>query len=301
MKPYKKDAFKQMRGTLLFNAPLANFTTWKVGGPADKIFFPLDLLDLSLFLKTVPPKEEILWLGCGSNILVRDGGLRGTVIIVNNYINNCNLIAENTVYAGAGCLSSTLAYFCLKHNLTGLEFLAGIPGTVGGALYMNAGAYGGQTWDYVEKVATIDRAGNEIIRNKNEYNIGYRTIVMPKPEWFTAGFFTLKTGEQKKSQEHINFMLDSRKNNHPLEYPNAGSVFRNPQNNIARNLIAASGLTGLQIGGAQISPKHTNFIITHPGACAADIEKLISHTQEIVYQKQNIRLETEVKIVGGAA
>jgi UDP-N-acetylmuramate dehydrogenase len=291
-----------LRGKLQKNVSLANHTSWRVGGIADTVYQPADLEDLSVFLSQLPQDEPITWLGLGSNTLVRDGGIRGTVLLTFPSLHHLEILADNLVRAEAGVASAQVARFAARNNLTGGEFLAGIPGTIGGALVMNAGCYGSETWSWVKEVETIDRQGNRYCRSFEEYQISYRQAVLrsseEKPEWFTAATFKLLPGQKEISLQKIREMLDKRNVAQPNNLPNCGSVFRNPPNDFAGRLIEACGLKGFSIGGAGISPKHANFIVNRGNATAADIEALIELIEKTVLEQQKIVLHREVRILG---
>jgi UDP-N-acetylmuramate dehydrogenase len=295
--------FKGLRGSLKLDEPMARHVSWRAGGPADRFFTPADLVDLSMFLRQLPEDEPLLFVGLGSNLLVRDGGWRGTVVMTHSAKKHPEMDA-GLVYAEAGVASPKVARFAARHNLEGAEFLAGIPGTIGGALAMNAGCYGGETWDIVERVASIDRRGGLYTHAGAEYDVGYRmcTLQPEREEWFTGAWFRLKRGDGETSRGIIKELLARRIATQPLSLPNAGSVFRNPPRDHAARLIEACGMKGFGRGGAVVSEKHANFIVNPGGAAsAADIEWLIQHIQRIVYQMQGVVLATEVKIVGEAA
>ena len=283
---------------------MSRHVSWRAGGPADRFFAPADLVDLSMFLRQLPPDEPVLFLGLGSNLLVRDGGWRGSVILTHAATRHPQMDA-GLVHAEAGVASPKVARFAARHDLEGAEFLAGIPGTIGGALAMNAGCYGGETWDIVERVATIDRRGGLYNRAKDEYDIGYRMCSLQQQreeEWFTGAWFRLKPGDGETSRGIIKELLARRIATQPLALPNAGSVLRNPPRDHAARLIEACGMKGFGRGGAMVSEKHANFIVNPGGAAsAADIEWLIQHIQRIVYQMKDVVLATEVRIVGEAA
>jgi UDP-N-acetylmuramate dehydrogenase len=285
----------------LRDEPMARHVSWRAGGRADRFYVPSDLQDLSNFLKQLRPNESLLFVGLGSNLLVRDGGFRGTVILMHS----AELRPEmrgGRVYAQAGVAAPKVARFAAMHQLAGAEFLAGIPGTVGGALAMNAGCYGSETWDVVESVQTIDRDGTLFLRNRNEFEIGYRHCRFPKEEWFVAAFFRLPAGDGEASRARIKELLGKRIATQPLSLPNAGSVFRNPPNDHAARLIESCGLKGLERGGARVSEKHANFIVNPKGvARAADIEWLIEKIKSTVKEKTSVDLIAEVRIVGEAA
>jgi UDP-N-acetylmuramate dehydrogenase len=234
----------------------------------------------------------------GSNLLVRDGGVRGTVVMTSGALNQLTLIGPGRIRAEAGVASAKVARFSVEQGLTHAEFLAGIPGTVGGALAMNAGAFGGETWNIVEAVETIDHHGQRRTRTPADYRIGYREVAGPAGEWFVAGHFRLTAGNAANGKTLIKSLLARRGASQPTQLPNAGSVFKNPPNDHAAHLIEASGLKGTCQGRACVSDLHANFIVNQGGASAADIEQLIARIQAEVEKQQGVRLETEVRIVG---
>lgn len=276
--------------------------SWRAGGNADRAYVPADLADLAAFLKSLPPGEPVLFAGLGSNLLVRDGGLRGTVILMHAALNEVRMEGDR-IYAEAGVAGPKLARFAARHGFEGAEFLAGIPGTVGGALAMNAGCYGAETWEIVDEVMTIGRSGEVHRRKRGEYDIGYRHVALKaaQEEWFVAGWFAPRRGDGQASQQRIKELLQKRIAAQPLNQPNAGSVFRNPPGDHAARLIESCGLKGTRIGGAQVSEKHANFIVNLGDATAADIEALIETVQQTVARKTGVRLEREVRIVGEKA
>jgi UDP-N-acetylmuramate dehydrogenase len=289
----------KLRGCLLEDVQLVQYTSWRTGGLAQCLYQPADIVDLSLFFSAISDDMPIFWLGHGTNLLVRDQGVEGVVILVRKTLDDLvTLEKEGYVYAEAGATCAQLAYFTVNLNLTGLEFLVGIPGTVGGALAMNAGADGGQIWDSVTCVKTIDRNGVVRIREKNEYQVNYRRVIFPAKEWFVGGYFRLCLGEKEQSLRNIAEMLSRRQMSQPLHLPNAGSVFRNPDNDYAARLIERCGLKGMRIGGACVSEKHANFIVNDGQASASDIEKLIEYITRVVKQKTGIQLEKEIHIWG---
>lgn len=290
-----------LRGELIKNKSLAEFASWRVGGIAKCIYHPADLDDLSLFLSSLPKSEPIIWLGAGTNVLIRDNGVKGTVIILKNISDNISYDKNSgLIYAEANALSSKLANFSVNQEFRGLEFLAGIPGTVGGALAMNAGAYGSELWNYVSRVTTINRVGEKFTREPHDFNFGYREVknLAANEEWFTAAYFNLERGNKEISLQIMRDWLAKRKATQPLELPNAGSVFRNPKEVYAARLIELCGLKGHRIGGACVSEKHANFIVNDKDAAAADIENLIEYVQNEVKQQTGIELIREVKIIG---
>jgi UDP-N-acetylmuramate dehydrogenase len=302
-----------LRGRLEFYADMGRFVSWRAGGKADRLYTPADLEDLSAFLQTVPPSEAILFIGLGSNLLIRDGGFRGTVIHLHGALRQLHIEQRRqrawadlnadqfgVVYADAGVASPKLASFAAANNLVGAEFLAGIPGTVGGALAMNAGCYGSETWTYVLQVLTIDRQGELRRRRPDEFKIGYRQCLPGgrREEWFLGAWFAFPRGDGEASKANIKALLEKRIASQPLNLPNSGSVFRNPPGDHAARLIQACGLKGLTLGGAQVSEKHANFIVNLGGASAADIETLIDTVQAEVEAAHGIKLEREVRILG---
>jgi UDP-N-acetylmuramate dehydrogenase len=286
------------RGVLKRHEPLSRHTSWRVGGPADRFYEPAGVADLSAFLKTLPDNEPLFWVGLGSNLLVRDGGVRGTVIMLSGKLNGLERIDANTLRAEAGVASAKLARFSVQQGLRGAEFLAGVPGTVGGALAMNAGAFGGETWSIVTAVETMDHAGRIRTRPHSDYQIGYRSVQGPDGEWFIAGHFGLAPGNEAEGQALIKSLLAKRGATQPTQWPNAGSVFRNPPGDYSARLIERAGLKGFCIGGARVSELHANFIINTGNATAADVETLIETVRDKVYAAQGVKLETEVRIIG---
>lgn len=290
-----------LRGKLLMNEPMSRHTSWRVGGPADRVYIPADLDDLAAFFKSQPPRGAVYWVGLGSNLLVRDGGVRGTVIMTSGALNGLSLLRDGVVRAEAGVASAKVARFCTERGLVGAEFLAGIPGTVGGALAMNAGAFGGETWKVVEAVETIDRRGERRTRPAADYQINYRSVNGPQDEWFVAAHFRLQAGETAQGKTLIKTLLARRGATQPTQLPNAGSVFKNPPRDHAARLIEASGMKGACEGQACVSELHANFIVNQGGATAADIERLITRIQATVENLHGVLLEPEVRIVGDAA
>ncbi len=288
----------RLRGELLLDEPMARHTSWRVGGPARRFYRPADTEDLAVFLAQLDPDEPLLWLGLGSNLLVRDGGFAGTVIATQGRLAGLTQVKPKGIRAEAGVACAQLARFAARLGLSGLEFFAGIPGTVGGALAMNAGAFGSETWCWVEQVETMDRRGVIRYRRPDEFSVGYRRVEAMEGEWFLAASFGLREGDVEASLSQIKTLLDKRGTSQPIGLPSCGSVFRNPPEDFAGRLIETVGLKGHRIGNAEVSPKHANFILNLGEAKAADIEALIQLMQEKVEQASGIRLQTEVKILG---
>jgi UDP-N-acetylmuramate dehydrogenase len=291
-------ADNKLQGNLLLNEPMARYNSWRVGGKADRIYLPAGLKDLQVFLEGLDENEPVQFVGLGSNLLVRDGGVRGTVIVMHNALNTLEMQSD-LLYADAGVTSAKVAKFSAKNGKQGAEFLAGIPGTVGGALAMNAGCHGGETWDIVNKVKTIDIRGKLHTRKRAEFLASYRHIEMPqKDEWFVGAWFELLDGNASEAELTIKSLLAKRLATQPLNLPNAGSTFRNPEGDYAARLIEACGLKGRKTGEAQISEKHANFIVTYPGATAEDVEQTIKLMRDAVKEKFGIELQQEVRVIG---
>ncbi|MDH5423650.1 MAG: UDP-N-acetylmuramate dehydrogenase [Gammaproteobacteria bacterium] len=285
-------------GELKLNEPMSRHTTWRVGGIADHYFIPQDIGDLRCYLQTLAPDESLFWLGLGSNLLVRDKGIRGSVIATANALSGIDCLDGNIVEVGAGVPCAILARFCARNNLIGGEFFAGIPGVVGGALQMNAGAFGGETWPLVVEVETINRSGITQWRSENEYITSYRKVAGPEGEWFTKARFRFSSGDGEKAAAEIKALLAKRAASQPTGTANCGSVFRNPESGFAAQLIEQTGLKNFRLGGAYVSDKHANFIINDGTATAADIEGLIYYVKEQVLKNTGIELMPEVQIVG---
>jgi UDP-N-acetylmuramate dehydrogenase len=286
------------RATPLFNEPMRRHTSWRAGGAADRFYEPTSVAELREILAALPPSTPLTWLGLGSNLLVRDGGIRGAVIATGRLARELERIDGDRVRVGAGLPCALLARQCVRWQLGPAAFFAGIPGTVGGALAMNAGAFGGETWARVESVTMIDRAGKLHGRVRAEFEVGYRSVRGPADEWFLGATFALARDETTASG--LKAMLARRNATQPLRSPSCGSVFRNPPGDFAGRLIESAGLKGARVGGAIVSEKHANFIINGGDATAADIEALIERVRAEVEKRSGVRLELEVRIVGEA-
>jgi UDP-N-acetylmuramate dehydrogenase len=301
---------------VLPNESLRRYTSWRVGGTADLFCRPRTLEELQSFLASVPPEMAVTWLGLGSNVLVRDGGIRGAVICTSGLPREIERLDAGTdargratqgavagtqrVRAGAGVPCATLARRCVRWRLGPAAFFAGIPGSVGGALAMNAGAYGSETWERVESVETIDRGGALRERGRAEFDVGYRRVTGAPGEWFVSAvlaFEANRVGEALAMKE----LLAARSASQPLGRPNAGSVFRNPPGDFAGRLIEAAGLKGRRRGGAVVSEKHANFIVNDGQATAADVEELIETVRATVQERTGVLLELEVRVLGERA
>lgn len=304
------EPLQNVRGELRTHESMSKHTSWRAGGHAEYFYIPADKNDLAQFLQQTRT-EPMYMIGLGSNLLVRDGGVSGVVIALHAQLNELRLIEQDgragLVYAGAGVACAKIARFAAKHDLAGAEFLAGIPGTVGGALAMNAGCFGSETWKIVERVEVINRDGAIHDRQASDYQIGYRSVHLRHPstassesEWFAGCCFRLQQGSQTESREKIKQLLAQRMASQPLDRPNAGSVFRNPPGDYAARLIESCGLKERCIGGAMVSPKHANFIVNIGNARASDIEALILLVQNTVNQQTGVELIPEVRIIGNA-
>ncbi len=287
----------RVQGELRYDEAMSRHTSWRVGGPAEVFFVPASVDDLSAFLAGLDRDTPVFWLGVGSNLLIRDGGIPGVTISASKALRDLERIDKYSVRAGAGLPCTQLARQCIRWGLGPSEFFAGIPGTVGGALAMNAGAHGSETWDRVASVRTIDRGGEVHERAPAEYSVGYRSVTGPASEWFLEGTFRFVPGVEP-SMETMKAMLERRKTTQPLGLPSCGSVFRNPPGDYAARLIEVAGLKGYRIGGAEVSEKHANFIINTGDATATDVEELIEHVRQTVAEVHGVELVHEVRIVG---
>lgn len=287
-----------LRGELRYDEPLSRHTSWRIGGPARRFYRPADRADLVNFLRRLEPGEPLFWLGLGSNLLVRDGGFQGTVIATQGRLERMEWKAPDRLYAEAGVACARIARAAARAGRCGVEFLAGIPGTLGGALAMNAGAFGGETWAQVVRVETVDRYGEVRTRRPDEFEIGYRRVVGRDGEWFLAAELALQEGDAAAAQLEIKRLLARRAATQPTRQPSCGSVFRNPPGDHAARLIEAAGLKGRTIGGAQVSAKHANFIVNTGQATAADVEQLIALVQAEVERQTGVKLVTEVHRIG---
>lgn len=285
---------------LLKNTSLAEYSSWKTGGLAKVLYKPSNRADLCLFLNNLPDDEPLLWLGLGSNTLIRDGGFSGTVIITQGGLNEITQTAPFAIKAEAGVSCASFARFCARKDFSGVEFLAGIPGTIGGALRMNAGCFHGQTWEHILSVESINRQGDIITETPEHFSIAYRHVapLYPSNIGFISGTFRLEPGDKMQSLQMIKTLLDRRAHTQPTNEANCGSVFRNPPNDFAARLIEQCDLKGYRIGGAIVSTKHANFIINNGTAKAAEIEQLINYVQQRVTEQTGITLIREVHIVG---
>ena len=294
----------ELRGRFAVDEPMAGHVSWRAGGHVARAYFPADLADLAEFLRRLRPDEPLLVVGLGSNLLVRDGGFNGTMVFSHAALNELRHESAGTLYVEAGVASPKVARFAANLNLIGVEFLAGIPGTFGGALAMNAGCYGGETWQFVDRVLMLNRRGELLERKTDEFAVGYRHVCLKATtdEVFAGAWLRLPAGDGTAARERIAELLAMRLASQPLDLPNAGSVFRNPPGDHAARLIEAAGMKGATEGGARVSEKHANFIVNPEGAAsAAAIESLIGRIRGEGQQRFGIELVCEVRIVGDAA
>jgi len=311
-----------LRGKLRLQVDMGKHTSWRTGGKAERMYQPADLQDLLSYLRRLPEAEPLYPVGLGSNLLVRDGGLRGTALLLHGTLSGLHLELDGSIYAEAGVPGAKLARFAALHDLQGAEFFAGIPGTLGGMLAMNAGCYGSETWERVLRVQTVNRRGEVHVRTPADYEIAYRHVAKKQAqdsrsktqdsslsscifplspdssEFFVAAWLQFSKGDGDSARQGIKALLNKRIATQPLNLPNAGSVFRNPPGDHAARLIEQCGLKGTRIGGAQVSEKHANFIVNTGTATAADIEKLIELVQAAVERQTGISLHPEVRIIG---
>lgn len=293
-----------LHGELRIKEPMSRHVSWRAGGVADRFYRPADLADLAEFLRRLPKDEPILWLGLGSNLLVRDGGFRGTVIALHGVLDHIETLADADngdarllVEAGVHC--ARLAKHTAQLGLARSAFFAGIPGTVGGALAMNAGAWGSETWACVDRVEVISRHGDVQILTTAAFQISYRSVTAPAPDLcFVAAEMHFPHDPEARGREQIRDLLAQRRETQPVGQPSCGSVFRNPANDHAARLIETAGLKGKRRGDAVVSVKHANFILNAGEARADDIEDLINEVRTEVLRQHGIELEPEVRVVG---
>jgi UDP-N-acetylmuramate dehydrogenase len=293
-----KNAFPKLRGNLRQNHLLAEYTSWKIGGAAEYFYEPEDLEDLRFLLQSWK-QQPITILGAATNVLIRDKGIKGLVVYLNNRLNGLSELNDSTLRVEAGVGLTSLLQKCLSLGMCDAVFMAGIPGTVGGALAMNAGASGDRIWDHVTCVETINRFGEIKLRQAKEFIANYRQVIgLATEEWFSAAQLLFARGDAQKMQLQVSECLKKRRNSQPLDLPSCGSVFRNPQGNYAAKLIEASKLKGKQIGDAKISEKHANFIVNCGKASAVDVEALMREIMLTVKLKHGVDLVPEVHILG---
>lgn len=289
------------RGLLRLGEPMSEHSTWGVGGMADVYYEPLDREDLGAFLAAVPSDVPVTWIGRGSNLLVRDGGLPGVVINPSAALSGLERLSDDRVAVGAGVLCPRLALFASVNGLSGVEFMAGVPGCVGGALRMNAGAFGGEVWHVVERVEVMDRGGRVRSLERPDFPpIDYRYVGLWPDTWFTGATMKLTPDATAACRQRLRGFMRQRRRSQPVSERSCGSVFRNPPGDHAARLIDACGLRGKRVGGAMVSEQHANFIINTGAASASDIETLMGDISEAVRERFDVALRAEVCVVGAA-
>ena len=289
-------------GRVRYDEPMSAHTSWHAGGPADVLFSPRDVEDLSAFLRALPPQIPVYWVGLGSNLLVRDGGIRGVVIATPGAFTRIERRSQTRVYCEASVPCARIARLCVKWGLGQGEFFSGIPGTLGGALAMNAGAFGDETWRHVLSVESIDRRCQRRVRAAQEFRASYRHIDWPAgaaEEWFLSAELMFEP-HADNAPHTVQSLLQRRRDTQPLGQWSCGSVFKNPPGDHAARLIEAAGLKGYRIGDAAVSDKHANFIVNLGQARAGELEALIRHVQLTVQRASGVLLEPEVRIIGEA-
>ena len=291
---------ESLNSELKLNEPMSAHTSWKTGGPADFYYCPNEMNDLIAFLKQAPEEMPVTCIGNGSNLLVRDGGIRGVVISLANAVDEIDLLENCEINLGAGLHCVKAARFSAANGLTGSEFLAGIPGTIGGALAMNAGAYGSEIWDIVKSATVLNRTGECKVLPKKNFDIRYRNVLLNEHEWFIACRLQLRQSSKEICSKKIRALLSERAEHQPLGQLSCGSVFRNPENDYAARLIDACGLKGTCVGKACVSEKHANFIVNMGGASSLDIENLIMLVHDTVKRTKGFDLQMEVRIIGNS-
>ncbi|MEM6998567.1 MAG: UDP-N-acetylmuramate dehydrogenase [Pseudomonadota bacterium] len=287
-----------LRGELREQESMSRHTSWKTGGNAEYFYVAADNEDLSVFMAELHDDMQVTWVGLGSNLLVRDGGIAGVVISIVGVLNDLECNGKNEIKIGAGVSCAKAARYAANEGLAGIEFLASIPGSIGGALAMNAGAYGGEIWNCVKQVETINRKGERKLYSSDDFEFAYRSVSLAEDEWFISCALKLNLSKKEFIEDKIKSILTERAEAQPLGQHSCGSVFRNPENDHAARLIEVCGLKGKRIGGAIVSEKHANFIINTGDATSADIEALIEMVQKTVYEKHAIKLIPEVRIIG---
>ncbi len=292
-----KQAF---RGKILLQEPLARHTTFRIGGPADYYVYPRDLEDLSAMIDLCQREDMSRFIiGNGSNLLVSDQGYHGVVIDLSDTFSHIRSKGD-LVTVGSGAQLFELLKFCIERGLSGIEALTGIPGQVGGAIWLNAGAFGSEMCDHIFSVRLLDRCGTLEKRRKEEFNAGYRQTDLPSDAIVVEAQFLLREGNPKEMEALQRAYLQERKAKQPLSLPSAGSVFKRPQGDFAGRLIEEVGCKGLRVGDAMVSKKHANFIVNCHFASASDVLRLIAEVRERVFKRFDVELKLEIHLVGFA-
>lgn len=287
------------------NVAMSAYASYRAGGIAKYVYCPFNLQDLSRCLSQIPLTIPVIFLGKSTNLLVSDLGFDGVIILLAEMCRQnrteCFFEVKDTLlHVSAAISCPKVAQIAVSSDLVGLEFFAGIPGSIGGALTMNAGSAGASTWDHIEKVHMINRSGECFEKTPDDFDIGYRKVAakFSEPAWFVGAEFRLSRGDIAAAKAKIEEILSWRKSHQPLALPSAGSVFKNPEGDTAGRLIDSCGLKGFHVGDAEVSERHANFIVNKGNATATDIVNLIRHVRAVVYEKTGIHLEPEVKLVG---
>ncbi|MBS3919920.1 MAG: UDP-N-acetylmuramate dehydrogenase [Deltaproteobacteria bacterium] len=297
-KDYKKEARGLIGGRALFDAPMKKYTSLKVGGPADCLLFPENMKELrKVILHARRKRVPVFILGKGTNLIVRDRGIRGWVVSLTQGMKKVRMDGE-FLKAEAGCSLQQLVQFSIQKGLAGLEPFFGIPGTVGGGLAMNAGAWGAELKDVIHSVTFMKEDGEMLERPRSRLRFSYRSLTLP-PSWIIVkGCFHLKKGRKEEILERVKSFSEMRKRSQPLDYPSAGSIFKNPEEGPAGKWIDEIGLKGFRMGQAMVSDRHANFIINLGKATAEEVLHLIEWVEKKVYEKKSISLKREVRVVG---
>lgn len=288
-----------LRGVLSRGESMARHTSWRVGGPAEYFYVPADRDDVLEVVKRIPPSMQVIWVGLGSNLLVRDGGITGLVVKTAQALSKLEFRDPDQIYSEAGVSCAKVARFSVSNELTGAEFLAGVPGSFGGALAMNAGAFGGETWALVENIECVDREGHCRHLSRDDVSYSYRQVNLPEGYSLLSGVLQLTRDTSGiGGKDRIKFLLEKRNASQPIQSANAGSVFKNPEGHYAAKIIEQLGLKGHAIGGARFSEVHANFIVNEGNASASDIEDLIDLARDQALSRVGVALEPEVRILG---
>lgn len=299
-KTLKNIIAEKLRGGIIkYDEPMSKHTSIRIGGPCDAMVFPENIEDITNILKMCKnEKIPLIVVGKGSNLLVRDGGIRGIVLKISE--NFCYTSVKNNILtAQTGALMSNIAYKAMSNSLSGLEFASGIPGTVGGGVYMNAGAYGNEIKDVLEHSVCLDREGDIFKLDNAGHRFGYRNSIFSSKDYIILeSTFKLKPDNREKIKQKMAKLNQSRREKQPLTLPNAGSTFKRPEGYFAGALIEESGLMGYRVGGVSVSKKHAGFIVNDKKGNAEDMEKLIQHIRQTVYNKTGVELIPEIKIIG---
>ncbi len=296
---YKLLFVESFKGRVLFNVPMKEYTTLRIGGPADVMAFPKDEADLKHLLSFAGAKGfKVYVIGAGSNILVRDGGIRGIVVNITEGFTDVSWLDDERAVVGAGVRLSTLCRECAERGLSGIEFAAGIPATVGGAVYMNAGAYGSEMKDVVEGVEVIGRRGKKGFIPKADIGFAYRHTELPEDAVIVNVHMKFRRADRKAIEERMKEFRKRRDKTTPIGLPSAGSIFKNPEGMAAGKLIEEAGLKGVSSGDAKISEVHANYIVNTGNARATDVLNLIALMRDRVFAKTGIMLEPEIKVIG---